>query len=229
MVKRYYAMIDANTGKTDVRHEEWDNIKTEFQSKSSLIYKVFNTEKEANDFINQGYIEESDIDPDDNEAVNKEIEDCIASLTDDEAIIATDGSYMEDVNKDIAGAGWIEITKDHKEPKNDTCAPEGMRNVAGEIKAIEKGIEWARSKGFKRLDIYFDYAGLVGWAYGYNVHINKKNDKGKNDLRVKYYNLIKETSKHMKLVFHKVSAHTNVKYNEEADRLAKEAVENYGK
>lgn len=72
MVKRYYAMIDANTGKTDVRHEEWDNIKTEFQSKSSLIYKVFNTEKEANDFINQGYIEESDIDPDDNEAVNKE-------------------------------------------------------------------------------------------------------------------------------------------------------------
>src|SRR5699024_3449558 len=150
---------------------------------SSLIYKVFNTEKEANDFINQGYIEESDIDPDDNEAVNKEIEDRIASLTDDEAIIATDGSYMEDVNKDIAGAGWIEITKDHKEPKNDTCAPEGMRNVAGEIKAIEKGIEWARSKGFKRLDIYFDYAGLVGWAYGYNVHINKKNDKGKNDLR----------------------------------------------
>ena len=117
MVKRYYAMIDANTGKTDVRHEEWDNIKTEFQSKSSLIYKVFNTEKEANDFINQGYIEESDIDPDDNEAVNKEIEDRIASLTDDEAIIATDGSYMEDVNKDIAGAGWIEITKDHKEPK----------------------------------------------------------------------------------------------------------------
>jgi ribonuclease HI len=138
MVKRYYAMIDANTGKTDVRHEEWDNIKTEFQSKSSLIYKVFNTEKEANDFINQGYIEESDIDPDDNEAVNKEIEDRIASLTDDEAIIATDGSYMEDVNKDIAGAGWIEITKDHKEPKNDTCAPEGMRNVAGKIKAIEK-------------------------------------------------------------------------------------------
>src|SRR5699024_5018790 len=152
MVKRYYAMIDANTGKTDVRHEEWDNIKTEFQSKSSLIYKVFNTEKEANDFINQGYIEESDIDPDDNEAVNKEIEDRIASLTDDEAIIATDGSYMEDVNKDIAGDGWIEITKDHKEPKNDTCAPEGMRNVAVEIKAIEKGIEWARSKGFKRLD-----------------------------------------------------------------------------
>ena len=54
MVKRYYAMIDANTGKTDVRHEEWDNIKTEFQSKSSLIYKVFNTENEANHFINQG-------------------------------------------------------------------------------------------------------------------------------------------------------------------------------
>ena len=71
--------------------------------------------------------------------------------------------------------------------------------------------------------------GLAVKAYGYNVHINKKNDKGKNDLRVKYYNLIKETSKHMKLVFHKVSAHTNVKYNEEADRLAKEAVENYGK
>lgn len=33
----------------------------------------------------------------------------------------------------------------------------------------------------------------------------------------------------MKLVFHKVSAHTNVKYNEEADHLAKDAVENYGK
>ncbi|MHA6564814.1 RNase H family protein [Lactobacillus gasseri] len=141
--------------------------------------------------------------------------------------MATDDSYMEDINEKIAGAGWIEISKDHKEPKNGIFNPENMRNVAGEIKAIEEGIKWARSKGFKRLDIYFDYAGLVGWAYGYNI--NRKKDSEQDDLRTKYYDLIRESSKHIKLVFHKVSAHTNVKYNEEADRLAKDAVENYGK
>lgn len=227
MSKKFYAIVDAYTGETSTPNDEWDTIAPEIQGKTSLIYKSFNTEKEAKDFINQGYVEKNNIDPDDNEAVNKEIEDRIASLTDDEAIIATDGSYMEDINEKIAGAGWIEISKDHKEPKNDTCDHENMRNVAGEIKAIEEGIKWARSKGFKRLDIYFDYAGLVGWAYGYNI--NRKNDDEQEDLKTKYHDLIKETSKHMKLVFHKVSAHTNVKYNEEADRLAKDAVENYGK
>ncbi len=136
---------------------------------------------------------------------------------------------MEDINEKIAGAGWIEISEDHKEPKNGICNPENMRNVAGEIKAIEEGIKWARSKGFKRLDIYFDYAGLVGWAYGYNIGGNGSNAEKKKAFKTRYYNLIKETSKHIKLVFHKVSAHTNVKYNEEADRLAKDAVENYGK
>lgn len=228
MSKRYYATVDANTGETNIYSGDWNTeVASKIQGKPSLIYKGFNTEKAAEDFINQGYVEKNDIDPDDNEAVNKEIENRIASLTDDEAIIATDGSYMEDINKDIAGAGWIEISKDHKQPKNDICDPEGMRNVAGEIKAIEEGIKWARSKGFKRLDIYFDYAGLVGWAYGYNI--NRKNDNEQEDLRTKYYDLIKESSKHIKLVFHKVSAHTNVKYNEEADRLAKDAIENYGK
>lgn len=233
MSKRFYATVDANTGETNIYFGDWNTeVRSKIQGKTSLIYKGFNTENEAKDFINQGYVEKNDIDPNDNEAVNKEIENRISSLTDDEAIIATDGSYMEDINKNIAGAGWIEISKDHKEPKNDTCDPKGMRNVAGEIKAIEEGIKWARSKGFKRLDIYFDYAGLIGWAYGYNIDGNEPQDSKaaeKKDVKTSYYNLIKETSKYMKLVFHKVSAHTNVKYNEEADQLAKDAVENYGK
>lgn len=217
---RYYAVVNANTGEQNIYFDSWDNVEPLVKGKSNFIYKAFDSEKAAQDFANQGYVEKNDIDWKNSEAVNKEIEDRINSLTDDEAIIVTDGSYMEKVNKDISGAGWIEISKDHHEPKNATCPSEGMRNVAGEIKAAEEGIKWAIDNKYKRLDIYCDFKELIDWAYGYQVN---------TDISKKYYDLLKETNKKMKLSFHKVSAHKNVKYNEEVDRLAKSAIENYKK
>lgn len=223
MSKRFYAIVDAYTGETSMPNDEWDTIAPEIQGKTSLIYKGFNSKEEAKHFINRGYIEESTIDPQDSEAVNKEIEDRIASLSDNEAIIVTDGSYMEDINKDIVGAGLIEISKDDKEGKGHSIPGKNVENtgnVAGEILAVKKGIEWALNNQVNRLDIYFDYIELASWAYGHQPNYDISRD---------YYKLIENTNKRMKLVFHKVSANINAKYNKEAHRLAKAAIENYGK
>ncbi len=223
MSKRYYATVDAYTGETSMPNVEWKTIAPEIQEKTSLIYKGFDSKEEAEHFINRGYIEENTIDHQDSEAIDKEIEDRISSLSDDEAIIITDGSYNDTINKDIVGAGLIEFSKDNKEGKIYSVPGkniENTKNVTGEILAVKKGIEWALNNQINRLDIYFDYIELVSWAYGHQPNYDISRD---------YYKLIENTNKRMKLVFHKVSADINAKYNKEAHRLAKDAVENYGK
>lgn len=52
MSKRYYATVDANTGETNIYSGDWNTeVKSKIQGKPSLIYKGFNTEKAAEDFI----------------------------------------------------------------------------------------------------------------------------------------------------------------------------------
>lgn len=219
--KRYYPAVNAKTGESKLYYGDWlTEVAAEIQGQSDLIYRGFDTKEEADSFINAGFIEKDNIDPEDNNAVNKEIEDRKVSLSESEAIIVTDGSYMQDTNSKIVGYSWIGIAKD-EETENSGITNKtdivNMKNVGGEILAVEQGIKWALDNKIKRLDIYFDYSGLVSWAYGYrtNTPISKE-----------YHDFIMNARKNMKIVFHKVSAHTGVAYNEKADSLAKKAIEN---
>lgn len=219
--RRYYPTVNAKTGEVKMHYGDWvTEVAAEIQGKTDLIYRGFDTEEEADNFINAGFIEKDNIDPADSNVVNKEIEDRKASLAEDEAIIFTDGSYREKINPKIVGYGWIGITKD-KEIKNkdtsDRADMVNMHNISVEILAVEEGVKWALDKKMKRLDIYFDYSGLVGWAYGYKTN---------TPMSKEYHDFIMAARKNMKIVFHKVSAHKGVEYNEMADSLAKKAIEN---
>ena len=64
--------------------------------------------------------------------------------------------------------------------------------------------------------IYHDYEGIARWANG-EWKANKEKTQA-------YQQFIKESREKIQIIFVKVAAHTGVKYNEQADQLAKKAL-----
>ena len=93
-----------------------------------------------------------------------------------------------------------------------------MRNVAGEIKGAEAAIKLASNLGLKKLSIFYDYEGVAKWITG--------EWKCKNKHTTEYRKIVIDIllKAGLCVVFHHVRGHSGIPGNEEADRLAKEAV-----
>ena len=92
-----------------------------------------------------------------------------------------------------------------------------LRNVTGEMLGAMHAVKWCIDHGYKELEICYDYAGIEMWATGAW--------KTNKELTQKYAGYMRERMKYIKINFTKIAAHTGVKWNEEADRLAKSALE----
>ncbi len=91
-----------------------------------------------------------------------------------------------------------------------------MRNVAGEIKGAEAAMRYAVSQGYSKLYIFHDYEGIARWCRG-----EWKAGKEGTKAYKAYYDSIQDR---LQVIFVKVAAHTGDKYNEMADKLAKQAL-----
>lgn len=130
--------------------------------------------------------------------------------------VYVDGSFKEDLNS--IGYGIVFVKDDESIFKdcgrvatNDTTE----RNVTGEIYATIRTIQMCVANGFNNIVLCYDYKGLECWANG-----SWKANKPLTKRYVEYYN--KYTSEMgLKIIFKHTPAHTGIKWNEEADRLAK--------
>lgn len=91
-----------------------------------------------------------------------------------------------------------------------------QRNVAGEIMGSKTAIDFCLRQGIDEVSIYHDYEGIGKWADGLW--------KANNPLTQGYRDYVAKARTKMKISFVKVKAHAGNKYNEMADRLAKEAL-----
>ena len=128
-----------------------------------------------------------------------------------------DGSY--DVKTGNYSFGGVLIIDQNVYQFNKKYLPDeysSARNVAGEIKGAGFIINYAIKHGIKEINIFYDYEGIEKW---YNGSWQAKTPIAQ--AYVQFRNSIKEK---IKVNFIKVKSHSNNKYNDMADKLAKEVL-----
>jgi len=195
--KKVYAV---RSGRKTGIFSSWDECKEQVSGYKGAEYKSFKTIEEAKDYING--------------TNNKNFE------IDDNTVEAyVDGSYEHSIK--LYGSGVVilkggEVIKTLSVKGNDKDLVD-MRNVAGEIEASKLAMNYCLENEIKNLILYFDYEGIEKWCTG----AWKTNKEGTINYK-RYYDRIKDS---LNVKFVKVKAHSGNKFNDEADRLAKQSID----
>ncbi|MCD7836776.1 MAG: ribonuclease H family protein [Lachnospiraceae bacterium] len=136
----------------------------------------------------------------------------------DSILAYVDGSYNDDLLRYAFGCVFILPDGSVYTEYGNGDNPQSLeqRNVTGEMLGAMYAVRFAIKNGFKALEIRYDYQGIESWVTGAW--------RSKNELTQKYAGSMREWSKSIDITFTKVKAHTNVKYNELADKMAKKGL-----
>lgn len=218
MAKKYYAVkIGKNTG----IFQTWEECKENVDGYPGALYKSFKTISEAYTYLGD---EGTQISLFDMDAVTQPTNTTKTEIPDEtmpistasKAIAYVDGSFNAETN--VFGYGVVmfhngkEIHLSHSYNDEDLAT---MRNVAGEIYGSMAAMTYALENNIKTLSIYYDYMGIAKWCTG-----EWKTNKNGTIAYKKYYD---KARKKVNINFEKVKGHSGDKYNDLADKLAKEA------
>ena len=224
MAEKYYAVRE---GRNIGVFGTWDECKAQVDGYSGAVYKSFKTLGEAKAFIGitiqdnvdvNSYNERNDLKKvEHTKELSERCGEIYCNLKADEAIAYVDGSFNIATNEFSYGAVIFYDGKEvHLNEKFDDEELASMRNVAGEIYGSMAAMQYAVDNGVKKIKIYHDYEGIAKWCQG----LWKTNKEG----TIAYKRYYDEVSKRIKVEFVKVKGHSGDKYNDLADRLAKEAL-----
>ena len=197
IILKYYAVYKGKSGAPKI-FTSWDECKKEVIGFKGAIYKSFTTEKDAINFIAlnaEGKKEEK-------------VEEAIES--EEGLFIYVDGSFAVDKANYSYGLVAVkdgEIIYKDKGKGFDKEAV-SLRNVSGEVLG---------ANGFKEVTIGYDYQGVESWALG--------TWKRNNRITSEYNEFMQSKMKEVKIKFKKIKGHSGHKYNDLADKLAKEALD----
>lgn len=199
--KKIYAV---RRGKTSGIFNDWDECKVSVEGFPGAEYKGFPNRGEAEEYLGISGNRNSNLLPD----------------TSDKVCAYVDGSYQHSLKK--YGFGCVFLLPDGRiyteNGSGDNPDSLLLRNVTGEMLGAMFAVRFAMMNGFPKIELKYDYEGIEKWVTGVW--------KSKTDLTRKYAEAMRDWGKSIDISFTKVAAHTNVYYNEMADRLAKEAIQN---
>ncbi len=195
---KYYAVKKGNT--TGI-FETWEDCKKSVLNFKGAEYKSFTSLDEAREYLGLNL----------EDAKLKEEEQFV------NPVAYVDGSYNVKTGAYSFGAIlFVDGKKLTFKKKFEQDEYSFARNVAGEIRGASFIIQYAIKNNIKTLDLFYDYQGIESWYTG--------DWKANNSLTQRYQEFAKNNSDKINVNFFKVKSHTGVKYNEEVDLLAKEAL-----
>lgn len=194
---KYYAV---RNGRRIGIFETWEECRKQVTGYSGAEYKSFTNRSDAVSYIG-GQISLFDG----------------AEAGENTAVAYVDGSYNIKTKHFSYGAVIFYNGKEHTFSESFSD-PElaSMRNVAGEIMGAQKAMHYCIENNISSLEIYYDYEGIEKWCTG-EWKTNKSGTAA-------YKRFFDEASKSVKISFNKVKGHSGDKYNDMADRLAKDAL-----
>lgn len=200
MAGKFYAV---RKGKAPGIYNSWEACKRMVDGYPGAIYKSFKSRQEAEDFI----------------AGNRTT---VAGDPPADAVSVTDYAFVDgsfNTATSVYGFGGFLVAAGERhvlQGAGDDADMASMRNVAGEILGSMAAMQKALELGIREITIYYDYLGIEMWATGGW----KRNKSG----TIAYYDYVQSIKDRLVIHFVKVKGHSGVEGNEEADRLAKEAV-----
>lgn len=205
MAKKYYAVRKGR--KTGV-FATWAECQKQVTGFSGAEFKSFGTMEEARIFAGSNAPADCGV-----AAGNR-----IPSQNSSGGVIAyVDGSYRSDTGEFSYGMVILQDGEEHTFCQKMTDKELAlMHNVAGEIKGSEAAMQYAMDHNISEITIYHDYEGIAKWCTG----AWKANKSGTQAYQAFYQAAVKK----VKIHFVKVKGHSNDKYNDMADQLAKSAL-----
>ena len=196
---KFYAV---KNGKRVGIFNTWEECQEQVLGYSGAEFKSFKSIEDAQEYL----------------GINEQL-----SLFDDDkpdnniAVAYTDGSYNIETTEFSYGA-VIFIGGEEKHLSKKFLDPElsSMRNVAGEIKGAAAVMRYCVEHGISELDLYYDYEGVEKWCTG-EWQTNKEGTIAYK----RFYDSIKNM---LSVSFNKVKSHSGNRYNDIADKLAKEVL-----
>lgn len=185
----------------------WDECQSYVHGFSNAEFKSFSSESEAREYLNNdvtSYHEESPK------------KGSTATLKN---IAYVDGSFDE-YSKTYGFGGFIIYEENSKkcvrvvQGAGNNPDMSKMRNVAGEISGAMRIVEEAIYLGLEEITLYYDYAGIENWVTG--VWSCNKYETNQ------YASFMRESSKQIRIHFHKVAGHSGDTGNDIVDTIAKE-------
>jgi len=197
----YYAI--AKGKKTGIVHT-WKECQALVNKYSGAVFKKFSTEQEAMQFLKQHNVSIQGV-------RTKGVQD-----DDYDLISYVDGSYNATTH--TYGSGVVFLVDGLEKyfvatgTDRSLCS---MRNVAGEIAAARHAVEYAIQQNKKHILICYDYLGIENWA--------TETWKTNNPHTEAYAAFMKKSMRKIQIDFRHIKSHTGDKYNDMADKLAKQA------
>lgn len=213
MSGKYYAV---RKGRKEGIFHTWEECKNQVHGFAGAEYKSFKNRDEAENYLNRGN-QKNEVE----QNADSLKENIYADLNrqDKDTIIAyVDGSYNGSDREFSYGMVILDGGEEYKFSKKiEDRNLAQMNNVAGEIAGAMAAMEYAVTHDKKKVIIYHDYEGIAKWCMG-----EWKTNKEGTIAYKKYYD---EIRKKIEVEFVKVKGHSNDKYNDMADELAKQALD----
>lgn len=223
MAEKYYAVKE---GASRGIFRTWEECRASVSGYSGAVYKSFKTKEEALSYLGLGQCSDvrqnsdtekdiradADILEESGKSTAKDVckaQDCVK--------IYVDGSYNNATGE--FSYGMVVLSEEGEEKYNCKFNDQelaAMHNVAGEIKGAQAAMQYALEHQIPAIAIYHDYEGIAKWCLG-QWKTNKEGTKA-------YKAFYDMASRQVKISFVKVTGHSNDKYNDMADKLAKEAL-----